>query len=316
VDGIPEAPPDDTGEAIGLSPARLTLTFGVGPTLFRDADGRDRFGLADRRPPALEDLPEFAGDELDPARSGGDLCIQACADDPQVAVHAVRNLARIGFGTVRVRWSQLGFGRTSSTSSAQHTPRNLMGFKDGTHNVTAEDADLLADHVWARAEDGASWMAGGSYLVARRIRMTVETWDRVSLAEQEAVFGRDKREGAPLTGTREHDEPDFAAIRPDGSPVMPATSHVRLAHPAQNGGAHMLRRGYSYVDGSDTLGRLDAGLFFLAYQRDPRTSFVPVQQRLARADALNEYIRHTGSAVFAVPPGAREGEHWAQALFA
>jgi len=316
VDGIPEAPPDDTGEALGLSPARLTLTFGVGPTLFRDADGRDRFGLADRRPPALEDLPEFAGDELDPARSGGDLCIQACADDPQVAVHAVRNLARIGFGPVRVRWSQLGFGRTSSTSSAQATPRNLMGFKDGTHNVTAEDADLLADHVWAQAADGAQWMAGGSYLVARRIRMTVETWDRLPLAEQEAVFGRDKREGAPLTGTREHDEPDFAALRADGQPVMPATSHVRLAHPAQNGGAHMLRRGYSYVDGSDPLGRLDAGLFFLAYMRDPRTSFVPVQQRLARADALNEYIRHTGSAVFAVPPGPQPGQHWAQALLA
>jgi deferrochelatase/peroxidase EfeB len=316
VDGIPEAPPDDTGEALGLSPARLTLTFGVGPTLFRDADGRDRFGLADRRPPAIEDLPEFAGDELDPARGGGDLCIQACADDPQVAVHAVRNLARIGFGTVRVRWSQLGFGRTSSTSSAQATPRNLMGFKDGTHNVTAEDTDLLADHVWAGAEDGAAWMAGGSYLVARRIRMTVETWDRLPLVEQEAVFGRDKREGAPLTGAREHDEPDFAATGPDGAPVMPATSHVRLAHPAQNGGAHMLRRGYSYVDGTDALGRLDAGLFFLAYMRDPRSSFVPVQQRLARADALNEYIRHTSSALFAMPPGVQDGQHWAEALFA
>jgi len=231
-------------------------------------------------------------------------------------VHAVRNLARIGFGAVRVRWSQLGFGRTSSTSSAQATPRNLMGFKDGTHNVTADDADLLADHVWAQAADGAEWMAGGSYLVARRIRMTVETWDRLPLAEQEAVFGRDKGEGAPLTGTREHDEPDFAAVRADGRPVIPATSHVRLAHPAQNGGAHLLRRGYSYVDGTDALGRLDAGLFFLAYMRDPRTSFVPVQQRLARADALNEYIRHTGSAVFAVPPGPQPDQHWAQALLA
>ena len=315
VDGIPEAPPDDTGEAIGLSPARLTLTFWIGPSLFRDADGRDRFGLADRRPAALEELPEFAGDQLDPDRSGGDLCIQACSDDPQVAVHAVRNLARIGFGTVRVRWSQLGFGRTSSTSTAQTTPRNLMGFKDGTSNIDAEDAAGLADHVWVQPGEGAGWMVGGSYLVARRIRMTIETWDRVSLAEQEAVIGRDKREGAPLTGTREHDEPDFAAVGSDGAPVMPATAHVRLAHPTQNGGARMLRRGYSFVDGTDGLGRLDAGLFFLAYMRDPRTSFVPVQQRLARSDALNEYLRHVGSAVFAVPPGVQEGEHWAQSLF-
>lgn len=316
VDGIPEAPPDDTGEAIGLSPARLTLTFGVGPSLFRDADGRDRFGLADRRPAALEELPEFAGDQLDPDRGGGDLCIQACSDDPQVAVHAVRNLARIGFGTVRVRWSQLGFGRTSSTSTAQTTPRNLMGFKDGTSNIDAEDAAGLADHVWVQPGDGADWMVGGSYLVARRIRMTIETWDRVSLAEQEAVIGRDKREGAPLTGTREHDDPDFAAVSANGAPVLPATSHVRLAHPTQNGGARMLRRGYSFVDGTDGLGRLDAGLFFLAYMRDPRTSFVPVQQRLARSDALNEYLRHVGSAVFAVPPGAQAGGHWADALFA
>ena len=316
VDGIPEAPPDDTGEAIGLSPAQLTLTFGIGPSLFRDADGRDRFGLADRRPAALEELPEFAGDQLDPDRGGGDLCIQACSDDPQVAVHAVRNLARIGFGTVRVRWSQLGFGRTSSTSTAQTTPRNLMGFKDGTSNVDAEDAAGLADHVWVQPGDGADWMVGGSYLVARRIRMTIETWDRVSLAEQEAVIGRDKREGAPLTGTREHDVPDFAAAGADGVPVMPTTSHVRLAHPTQNGGARMLRRGYSFVDGTDGLGRLDAGLFFLAYMRDPRTSFVPVQQRLARSDALNEYLRHVGSAVFAVPPGVQDGEHWAHALLA
>ena len=230
-------------------------------------------------------------------------------------MHAVRNLARIGFGTVRVRWSQLGFGRSSSTSTAQTTPRNLMGFKDGTSNIDAEDAAALADHVWVQPGDGADWMAGGSYLVARRIRMTIETWDRASLAEQQAVIGRDKREGAPLTGTREHDEPDFAAVGADGAPVMPSTSHVRLAHPTQNGGARMLRRGYSFVDGTDGLGRLAAGLFFLAYMRDPRTSFVPVQQRLARSDALNEYLRHVGSAVFAVPPGARDGEHWAQSLF-
>ena len=137
-------PPDDTGEAIGLPPNGLTITFGFGPSLFRTDDGKDRFGLADRQPAALRTLPHFPVDALDPARSYGDLCIQACADDPQVAVHAIRNLARIGFGTVSVRWSQLGFGRTSTTSTSQSTPRNLFGFKDGTKNIKAEETSEVS----------------------------------------------------------------------------------------------------------------------------------------------------------------------------
>ncbi len=145
---VPESPPDDTGEALGLPPSRLTLTIGFGPTLF-EKDGQDRFGLKARRPEALVDLPKFKGDRLEAARSGGDLCVQACADDPQVAVHAIRNLARIGMGVVNVRWSQLGFGKTSSTTPDSQTPRNLMGFKDGTHNIAGTDADALAQHVWA-----------------------------------------------------------------------------------------------------------------------------------------------------------------------
>jgi deferrochelatase/peroxidase EfeB len=307
VDGLPDAPPDDTGEALGLSPARLTLTFGVGPTLFVDADGRDRFGLAAKRPEALEDLPGFAGDRLEEAWSGGDLCVQACADDPQVAVHAVRNLVRMGMGVVRVRWAQLGFGRTSSTSDSQATPRNLFGFKDGTSNLRAEETAELDTHLWAQGSDGAEWMAGGTYLVARKIRMTIETWDRTSLKAQEEIIGRDKREGAPLSGGTEMTAPVLDQL--------PPTSHVRLAHPQSNGGVRMLRRGFSYVDGADSLGRLDAGLFFLAFQRDPRTAFVAVQKRLASDDALNEYLVHVGSALFAVPPGPGDGEYWGSTLF-
>jgi deferrochelatase/peroxidase EfeB len=315
VDGVPEAPPDDTGEALGLPPSGLTLTIGFGPTLFTGASGRDRFGIADRRPPALADLPAFPADALDPDRSGGDLAIQACANDPQVAVHAIRNLARIGFGTVAVRWSQLGFGRTSSTSRAQSTPRNLMGFKDGTNNLKAEDTELLDRHLWAAAGDGAEWMAGGTYLVARRIRMMIETWDRTSLVEQETIIGRTKGTGAPLTGTKEFDKPEFETVGADGEPMIAKAAHVRLAHPDFNGDARLLRRGYNFVDGSDGLGRLDAGLFFLAFQRDPRKQFVPVQRSLARADVLNEYIKHVGSAVFACPPGVRPGQYWGQTLF-
>ncbi|MEU7579119.1 iron uptake transporter deferrochelatase/peroxidase subunit [Streptomyces sp. NPDC041068] len=300
--GLAEAPPDDTGEALGLKPSRLTLTIGFGPSLF------EKFGLADKRPEALVDLPKFPGDNLDKARSGGDLCVQACADDPQVAVHAIRNLARIGFGKVAVRWSQLGFGKTSSTTPGAQTPRNLFGFKDGTRNVSGDDSAALAKHVWVGEQDGPGWMTGGSYLVARRIRMNIETWDRTPLGEQEDIFGRDKGEGAPVGKAKEHDEPFLKAMKPD--------AHVRIAHPDANDGATILRRGYSFTDGTDGLGRLDAGLFFLAYQRDVRKGFIPVQRNLARSDALNEYIQHVGSAVFAVPPGVRgKDDWWGRGLF-
>jgi deferrochelatase/peroxidase EfeB len=302
--GPAQAPPDDTGEALGLPPSRLTLTLGFGPSLF----AKDRFGLQDRRPEALVDLPKFPGDNLDATRSGGDLCVQACADDPQVAVHAIRNLARIGMGRTAIRWSQLGFGKTSSTTPDAQTPRNLMGFKDGTRNISGTDDAALKKHVWAGSTDDAGWMAGGSYLVARRIRMHIETWDRAPLQEQEDVFGRDKGEGAAVGKAKERDEPFLKAMLP--------TAHVRLAHPDTNGGATILRRGYSFTDGTDGLGRLDAGLFFLAYQRDVRTGFIPVQRSLAASDALNEYIQHVGSAVFAVPPGVRDTDDWwGRALF-
>jgi deferrochelatase/peroxidase EfeB len=310
------APPDDTGETIGLPPAGLTITFGFGPTLFRK-DGRVRFGLADRQPDALQRLPHFPADKLDPQRSDGDLCIQACADDPQVAVHAVRNLARIAFGRAALRWSQLGFGRTSSTSTSQATPRNLMGFKDGTMNVKAEDPAAIDAHVWVPADAGSKerWLAGGSYLVVRRISMTVEIWDRQPLSEQERVIGRTKAEGAPLSGGSEFSQPDFHLRGSDGEPMVATDAHVRLVHPSNNGGSKMLRRGYNFVDGSDGLGRMDAGLFFLAYVRDPRTQFIPIQMKLGLGDGLSEYLQHTGSALFAIPPGIAQGEHVGQALF-
>jgi deferrochelatase/peroxidase EfeB len=315
VDGNPAAPPDDTGEAIGLPPSQLTLTVGFGANLFRDSGGADRFGLADRLPPALAPLPAFRGEAIEPDISGGDICVQACANDPQVAVHAVRNLARIGFGVVSVRWSQLGYGRTSSTSRTQQTPRNLMGFKDGTLNVKAEDTAGVKEYLWAAPGDGPSCMDGGSYLVTRKIRMMIETWDRTSLLEQEQVIGRSKGEGAPLGQAGEYDPVDLTLIE-NGEPAVPLDSHVRLAHPSVNNGMQLLRRGYNFVDGSDGLGRLNAGLFFMAYQRDPRRQFVPVRHRLSTTDALNEYIRHASSGIFACPPGVTgPADHWGSALF-
>ncbi|GAA2928002.1 iron uptake transporter deferrochelatase/peroxidase subunit [Microbacterium luteolum] len=307
VGGPAEAPPDDTGEALGLPAAGLTITFGFGPGLFENEDG-DRYGIAALRPTGLERLPAFLGDDLNPQASHGDLCVQACADDPQVAVHAIRNLSRIAFGRARLRWSQLGFGKTSRTTSSQATPRNLFGFKDGTANILADDAAALDDHVWVASDDEPAWLAGGSYLVARKIAMLIETWDRVRLAEQDTIIGRDKGEGAPLSGGDEFTAPDF------GGASIDANSHVRLAHPEQNEGIRILRRGYNYVDGNNELGRLDAGLFFLSYQRDPG-QFITLQRRLS-TDLLNEYIRHVGSGIWAVPAGVKPGSYVGAELFA
>ncbi|MDM7830847.1 iron uptake transporter deferrochelatase/peroxidase subunit [Cellulomonas sp. MW9] len=308
-----DAPPDDTGEAADLPPAGLTITFGFGRSMFVGSDGADRYGLASRLPGALVDLPHFPADNLDPARTGGDLVVQACADDPQIAVHAIRNLSRAAFGSATIRWTQLGYGRTSSTSTAQRTPRNLFGFKDGTANVKAEETSALDEHVWVPASAASAdstdsrWMTGGSYLVARRIRMRIEPWDRTSLREQENLVGRNKGEGAPLSGGTEFTEPDFTASGRGGQPLIATNAHVRLAHPDFNAGVRMLRRGYNFTDGNDSLGRLDAGLFFIAFVTDPRTHYIPMQNQLSKSDGLMEYLEHTGSGLFAVPPGIEDG---------
>jgi deferrochelatase/peroxidase EfeB len=309
----PHAPPIDTGEALGLSPANLTITVGFGPSLFDE-----RFGLASKRPASLVDLPAFPNDQLEAARSGGDIGVQACSNDPQVAFHVIRNFARMARGTAVMRWTQLGFGRTSSTTHAQSTPRNLMGFKDGTRNITAEDEAALADQVWVGEETDQPWMKNGSYLVARRIRMLIESWDTDSLGDQEEVFGRIKDTGAPIGAKHELDEVPLNAKNTDGTPVIAADAHIRLAAPASNNGQKLLRRGYSYTDGIDAnTGLLDAGLFFIAYQKDPRKQFIPIQTRLGASDRLNEYIRHTGSALFAVPPGlSGPGDWFGKRLFA
>jgi deferrochelatase/peroxidase EfeB len=304
------APPVDTGEAVGSPVSRLTITIGYGPSLFDH-----RFGLAARRPAALADLPPLPNENLDPNYTGGDLCVQACSDDPLVAFHAVRNLARIGMGVVGHNWMELGFGRTSTTTASQQTPRNLLGFKDGTRNIRAEQADLMSGYVWVGDETDQPWLRGGSYLVARKIRMFIENWDRDYLQDQQNVIGRAKTSGAPLSGGSEFTTPDFTTAGPDGQPAIPANSHVRLASSEHNGGTRILRRGYSFTDGIDPQAdTLLGGLFFIAFMKSP-AQFIKLQTALA-GDALNEYIHHTGSAVFACPPGLRPGEHFGDALFA
>ncbi|OMG32806.1 iron uptake transporter deferrochelatase/peroxidase subunit [Actinomyces naeslundii] len=313
-----QLPPKDTGEAWGYKPNGLTITFGVGRGLFVDADGKDRFGLAAKMPAILkEGMPSFSGDQLHAAQSDGDLLIQACSNDAQVCVHAIRNLTRIAFGTATLRWSQVGYGRTSSTSVDQETPRNLFGFKDGTNNIKAEDpADQLNEHLWVQPGDdaAASWMAGGTYYVARRIRMLAEVWDRLRLIEQEQTMGRDKRYGAPLSianptkSSEEFTTVDYAAKDDKGETLVPADAHIAVVSPEQNQGRRMLRRGYNYTDGSDSLGLLQTGLFFIAFVRDPRTNFYPILDRMTKSDALQEYLKHEASALFAIPPGIEKGD--------
>ena len=313
-----QLPPKDTGEAWGYKPNGLTITFGVGKGLFVDADGKDRFGLAAKMPAVLkEGMPSFAGDQLHAAQSDGDLLIQACSNDAQVCVHAIRNLTRIAFGTAALRWSQVGYGRTSSTSVDQETPRNLFGFKDGTNNIKAEDsADQLNKHLWVQKGDDAAaqWMTGGTYYVARRIRMLAEIWDRLRLIEQEQTMGRDKRYGAPLSianptkSSEEFTAVDYKAKDDKGETLVPADAHIAVVSPEQNQGRRMLRRGYNYTDGSDSLGQLQTGLFFIAFVRDPRTNFYPILDRMTKSDALQEYLKHEASALFAIPPGIKKGD--------
>jgi deferrochelatase/peroxidase EfeB len=304
------APPEDTGEAFELPASNLTITFGFGPSIF----DRPGLGLSSQKPAALKPLPPLPGDELNALESDGDICVQACADDPQVVFHAIRNLARIGRGTVTMRWSQLGFGRTSTTSREETTPRNLFGMKDGTANIKAEDQKAMDEYVWV--DEGPDWMEGGSYLVSRRIRMVLEVWDRSSLQDQEETIGRSKYSGAPLGEENEFDPLPLEEKGLDGKPVIPANAHVRLASAQENGGIRILRRGYSFTDGVDqSLGELEAGLFFIAFQKDPEKQFVALQEKLGVHDALNEYIHHVGSALFAVPAGTKPGGYVAESLF-
>lgn len=316
--GDPAAAPNDSGDVLGLSPRRLTLTFGFGPALF-SKDGADRFGLARRRPEALIDLPRFNGDQLIPERTGGDVCVQACADEPQVAFHAVRQLARLAYGAAKMRWVQAGF---MPGNRHRETPRNLMGFKDGTMNVPVSNSEMMDRFVWVDAQGG--WLRNGTYMVVRPIRIALEHWDRMKLGFQEQVVGRSKLSGAPLGAQREGDAMDLDAADADGNPVIPENAHVRLAAPAANDGAQVLRRGYSYDNGvSLTAERwppwhqgleFDAGILFVSFQRDPRTGFVKIFEGMSKFDMMNQFVTHVGGGLFACPPGVGPGGYIGQSL--
>jgi deferrochelatase/peroxidase EfeB len=310
----------DSGEAHDLPPARLTVTFGFGAGLF-EKDGNDRYRLAKHRPEALVDLPHFAGDELVAEQTGGDLSIQACADDPQIAFHAIRQLVRLADDVAQVRWAQTGF---MPNFGPNQTPRNLMGFKDGTNNPSITDVDTMDKFVWVGSE-GPGWMQGGSYLVVRRIRVALEHWDRSKIDFQEQTFGRHKATGAPIGKDSEHTPLDLEATDKDGNYIIAENAHVRLATAATNEGAQILRRPYSYNDGVNFTAErwppwrqgieYDAGLFFICYQRDPRTGFIKIFDNMAKLDMLNQFVTHVGGGLFACPGGVAPGEYIGQRLF-
>jgi deferrochelatase/peroxidase EfeB len=315
-----QAPAADTGEVAGLSATRLTLTFGFGPGLFVK-DGKDRYELAAHRPAALIDMPKFSGDQFVESGTGGDLSIQACADDPQVAFHAVRQLARLAYDQVQIRWVQAGF---LGSPGGKATPRNLMGFKDGTGNPPVNDPAAMNEFVWV-GQEGPAWMQGGSYLVIRRSRIALEHWDRTNVGFQEQTIGRHKASGAPLGAKHEFDVVKLDTADTDGNPVIPENSHLALANSASNGGARILRRAYSYNDGVNMVAErwppwkqgmeYDAGLLFICYQRDPRTGFVRIFEKMSKFDMLNQFVTNVGGALFACPRGAANGEFIGQSLF-
>ena len=275
----------DTEAELALHPAGLTVTFGFGPGLYRAA------GL----PSPVTELPAFTIDRLQDRWCGGDLLLQICADDPLTVTHAQRMLIKDARPFGAVRWVQRGFRRSPGVHPAGFTQRNVLGQLDGTANP--RDA----------AMETAVWNPDGSTtLVVRRIRAEIETWDLLSVTDKESAVGRRMASGAPLSGTAEFDEPDFAKLDDTGLPVMPDFAHVtraRMTDPRFK----ILRRPYNYDDAPDAQGRPDSGLVFASYQADIDRQYLPIQRRLAEKDLLNEWTTPIGSSVFAVPPGCAPG---------
>ncbi len=331
----PSDPPNGSGDVLGLGSGRLTLTFGFGPSLF-EKNRRDRYGVAAKRPAALVDVPRSDGCQLDSAYTRG---VQARANDRAIAFHAIRLLARragrndaaSGYGgkksgvtgasdakpgAATLLWLQAGLLPGYADAG---TPRNLFGFKHGTQNpgraFPAERSDgttigngSLEDAVWV-GDEGPVWMRRGSYLVARRFRVALQHWDNTALSFQEQVFGRRKTTGSPLSGGDESAPLDLSAADKDGNPMIADNAHVRLGPAMVTDGARILRRAYSYNDGLKMIAErwppwrqalaYDAGLIFISFQRDPRTGFIKILDKISKLDMLNQFTTHVGSGICA-----------------
>ncbi len=308
------------GEAVGLGLANLTVNFGFGPTFFKK-EGVDRFGISDKQPEALADLPRFAGDQLVPERTGGDVFVQVCADDFMVVESAIRRFARAAKDVAEMRWGQPGF---AGGFQKHTTPRNQMGFLDGTINVKPTDPKAMKKFVWV-GKEAPQWLQGGTYMVIRPIRISLDHWDEMKIAFQEETMGRHKISGAPIGKKAEKESLDLDRVDKEGNPVTAEFSHAAMSAPEMNGGAEILRRAYNYDNGIAKFAErwppwrqlmtFDAGLLFQCYQRDPRTGFIQIFAKMAQFDMLQQFTTHVGGGVFACPRGVKPGEYIGQDLF-
>jgi deferrochelatase/peroxidase EfeB len=306
--GVTEAddPPPDSG-ILGSydSPDSLTVTIGFGASLFDH-----RYGLAPKKPARLTDMPAFALDELDPARTGGDVLVQICAGQRDTVIHTVRELMRAVAGRLVVRWTIDGFQGAQRGPTAKSSTRNLFAFRDGTANPDVTDDAIMNRLIWVQpGTDGPSWTAGGTYIVVRTIRQHVEFWDRVGMLEQERMIGRERVSGAPLGGTSEFEDPQYN-LDPDGQRI-PLDAHIRLANPrtAPTADQRILRRGYSYHRGVDSAGDLDQGLVFVAFNQEPERQFATIQRRL-ETEPMTDYITPVGGGYFFAPRGSTGAGDW------
>jgi deferrochelatase/peroxidase EfeB len=301
-------PPPDSGILGPVNaPDKLTVTIAFGASLFDD-----RYGLRALRPRGLERMPHFPHDELDPARSHGDVLLSVCAGQRDTVVHTVRELLRAVAGHLAPRWSIDGFQSARRGPTPSNNPRNLFAFRDGTANPDVNDASLMDELIWVpspRSSREPSWAAGGTYQVVRTIRMHVEFWDRVGMFEQQQMIGRDRASGAPLGGTDEFEDPRYD-LDPEGKRI-PLVAHIRLANPRtpQTAPQRILRRGYNYDHGIDEAGNLDQGLVFVAFNQDIQRQFATIQNRLEQEEMV-DYITPVGGGYFFAPPGSRELGDW------
>jgi deferrochelatase/peroxidase EfeB len=311
-DREPAYPPLYTG-TVGNPPppADLSVVVSVGASLFDD-----RYGLADRRPAALEKMPFLANDRLDPARSHGDVLLSITSTHEDINLFALRQLHRATRETMALHWMLGGYNRRTRARQGEAGKRNLMGFIDGTSNLDPADDGVMDRYVWVQdGDEESAWTARGSYHVVRVIRMLVEFWDRTRLSEQEALIGRRKDTGAPLDGEVENDIPDFSAD-PDGE-TTPLDAHIRLANPrtVDTEDDRIFRAGLSFSRGFDAAGQLDQGLAFVSFQRR-MAQFLNTQARLA-GEPLEEYIRPEGGGFYFALPGVTSADGYlGEGLFA